>query len=303
MIVGIDEVGRGPLAGPVVACAVQDDPRLGALDWADSKALSPPKRQAFIARFKGLGLAYGLGQCEPAEIDADNILQATFTAMKRAVQALEAQTGQRATYAYVDGNADPGLGIKTETVIKGDAKIPAIGAASILAKEDRDEQMRQLAQDHPAYGFERHSGYGTAVHLQALAEHGACCEHRLSFAPVRKAVVAGRHQRGRAAEELAVGHLEAKGMQVVARNWLGKRGELDIVCDNGLELVIIEVRSRKDAVDPLETLVSRRKWMSICRATDELIYRLRLQERFVRFDVIAVRGEELSWLEDAWRPV
>ena len=247
-------------------------------------------------------MPFALGRCEAHEVDALNILEATFVAMRRAVAELEQQCGEQVSLAYVDGNADPKLGRPVKTVIKGDSKVPCIGAASIVAKEDRDATMRQLAERFPTYGFEHHVGYGTARHLAALEQSGACAEHRLSFAPVRKAVVAGRHQRGRQAEDLAVARLESAGLNVVARNWRGRRGELDVVCDNGLELVVVEVRSRKDAIDPLETLVKRSKWASIERATEELLYRLRLEGRFVRFDVIAVRGEELAWLEDAWRP-
>ena len=295
-------MGRGPLAGPVVACAVVDDPQLAAMAWADSKALNATKRQAFIQALEQRGVPYALGRCDAGEVDALNILQATFEAMRRAVAALELATGASTEHAWVDGNADPGLKCPVTTVIKGDAKVPCIGAASIIAKEARDAEMTQLAGRYRHYGFEHNAGYGTPKHLAALADHGPCLEHRLSFAPVRKAVVHGRHQRGRDAEDRAVVLLESKGLNIVARNWSGRRGELDIVADNGLELVVVEVRSRKDSVDPLETLVSRSKWNSIQRATAELLYRCRLEDRFVRFDVVASKGEELEWLEDAWRP-
>lgn len=302
MIVGIDEVGRGPLAGPVVACALRQDPRLDGLEWADSKALSSEQRQSFLSRLQGLGIPHELGQCDAAEVDALNILQATFLAMRRAVERLERATGERVEHALVDGPHDPGLSCAVTTVVKGDAQVPCIGAASIVAKEARDQQMIALADQFPAYGLDRHKGYGTAEHLEALAQKGPCPEHRLSFAPVRRAVVAGRHQRGRDAEERAVRQLEAAGHEILARNWTGRRGELDVVADNGLELVVVEVRSRSDQVDPLETLVSRSKWTSIRRATDEFLYRSRLEERFVRFDVVGVRGDQLEWVEDAWRP-
>jgi ribonuclease HII len=302
MIVGVDEVGRGPLAGPVVACAVFDDPVLKSMPWGDSKALSASKRRHFIEQLQGHEVPYALGQCEAHEVDALNVLQATFEAMRRAVDGLEAMVGTQVTMAYVDGNADPGLGRPVETVIKGDARMPCIGAASIVAKEHRDALMRQLDTAYSGYGFASNAGYGTRQHLEGLAERGPCCEHRLSFAPVRQAVVAGRHRRGRAAEDLAVARLEEAGLTVLARNWSGRRGELDVVCDNGLELVVVEVRSRRDHVDPLETLVARSKWMKIRRTTEELLYRLRLDDRFVRFDVMAVQGEDVAWLEDAWRP-
>jgi len=264
--------------------------------------MSAAQRQRFIAQADEAGLAYGIGRCESSEVDAHNILEATFEAMRRALAELEAKLGRRATQVLVDGNADPKLGRPTETVIGGDAKRPAIGAASIVAKEHRDAWMTELAQRYPAYGFERHSGYPTKAHLAALAERGACPEHRLSFGPVRQAVVAGRHDRGREAEDAAARRLEAEGLQVVARNWSGLGGELDLVCDNGLELVVVEVRSRNDHVDPLETLVSSAKWGRIRRTTEELLYRMRLEDRFVRFDVVAVQGDQVAWLEDAWRP-
>ena len=302
MIVGIDEVGRGPLAGPVVACAVLDDERLAGLDWADSKALTGPKRQRFIGQLDACGIPYALGQCDAAEVDALNILQATFTAMRRAVAALELKTGKIVEHAFVDGNADPGLRCPVTTVVKGDSKLPCIGAASIVAKEMRDAQMVGLARRYKGYGFERNAGYGTSEHLRALAQDGVCLEHRLSFAPVRQAVIAGRHQRGRRAEDQAVACLEQAGLEIRARNWRGRRGELDIVADTGLELVVVEVRSRRGGVDPLASLVSRSKWASIQRATAEFLYRSRLENRFVRFDVVGVAGDDIEWVEDAWRP-
>ena len=163
--------------------------------------------------------------------------------------------------------------------------------------------MTRLGRRYPSYGFERNSGYPTAEHTAALQAHGTTPEHRLSFAPVRRAVVAGRHHRGREAEDRALAELQLSGLELVARNWEGRRGELDLVLRDGEELAVVEVRSRVDGVDPLASLVSGRKWSHVLRATEELIQRLRLQDMAVRFDVVAVSGETLEWYEDAWRPV
>jgi ribonuclease HII len=286
----------------VVACAVADHPWLATSAWGDSKTITRRRRAEFVRDLGAAGVPFAFGRCAAEEVDSLNILAATLEAMRRALAALEAKIGATAAKVWVDGVSDPKLSRPTELVVKGDAKVACIGAASILAKEERDGFMRRLHERYPAYGFADHSGYGTAQHLAALADQGSCPEHRLSFAPVRQAIIAGRHRRGDDAEEAAADHLQRAGMRILARNWSGRCGELDIVCDNGLELVVVEVRSRADGVDPLETLVGRAKWAKIRKATEELVYRLRLEQRFIRFDVVAVQPEGIRWLEDAWRP-
>ncbi len=181
LLAGVDEAGRGPLAGPVIAAAVILDPRRPIDGLQDSKQLSAARRTALAARIRNEALAWALGRAEAAEIDRLNILQATLLAMQRAVAALE-PAPQR---VQVDGNQAPRLACPVEAVVKGDARIPAIAAASILAKVVRDEEMEGLEAQYPGYGFARHKGYPTRAHIESLERLGPCPQHRLSFAPVR----------------------------------------------------------------------------------------------------------------------
>jgi len=181
LICGVDEVGRGPLAGPVVAAAVILDPRQPIAGLADSKKLSPPRRQALAAQIRQQALAWALGRAEVEEIDRLNILQASLLAMQRAVEALTVVP----ELALVDGNRVPELSCPARAIVGGDASEPAISAASILAKVTRDEEMVALDREYPGYGLAGHKGYPTRLHLQALRELGVSAIHRRSFAPVR----------------------------------------------------------------------------------------------------------------------
>jgi ribonuclease HII len=183
-IVGIDEAGRGPLAGPVVAAAVILDPQRPIVGLQDSKLLSEKKREYLFTLIQEQALAWAVGEASVEEIDHLNILQASLLAMQRAVAALKITP----TKALVDGNRCPDLPCQAEAIIEGDKKIPAISAASIIAKVTRDHEMRRLDKKFPHYGFAQHKGYGTRLHLAALAEHGPSRIHRLSFAPVALAV-------------------------------------------------------------------------------------------------------------------
>lgn len=180
LVCGIDEAGRGPLAGPVVAAAVILDPARPIAGLNDSKKLSALKRESLALEIRAKAIAFCVAGASPEEIDRINILQATFLAMQRAVAGLTVKP-QR---AVVDGNRCPQLPIPVEAVVKGDGKIAAIAAASILAKTVRDHGMLELHAQFPQYGFDRHMGYPTAVHLAALQAHGASPHHRRSFGPV-----------------------------------------------------------------------------------------------------------------------
>lgn len=182
LIAGVDEVGRGPLAGPVVAAAVILDPARPIAGLADSKKLSEARREALAEEIREKALAWALGRCEPQEIDRLNILQASLLAMRRAVLALEPAPA----HALIDGNRCPELPCTAEAIVKGDATEPAISAASILAKVVRDQEMVALDRAFPDYGFAGHKGYPTADHLAALQRVGPCAHHRQSFAPVRR---------------------------------------------------------------------------------------------------------------------
>lgn len=185
-IAGVDEAGRGPLAGPVVVAAVVLGPgRTPVNGLDDSKQLSAERREALYARIVERALAWSVVYVEVDEIDRINIFQATMAGMRRAVEAV----AHAAELARIDGNALPrGLPCPAETLIGGDARDRAIMAASILAKVSRDRHMRELHAQWPQYGFDEHKGYGTPAHLAALAAHGPCPQHRRSFAPVRAAL-------------------------------------------------------------------------------------------------------------------
>lgn len=190
LIAGVDEVGRGPLAGPVVTAAVILDPAYPIVGLADSKRLSPARRERLADEIRARALAWALGRAEVAEIDRLNILQATLLAMQRAVANLTV----RPERVLVDGNRCPALDCPCEAIVKGDATVAAISAASILAKVARDAELGQLHERYPQYGFARHKGYPTAAHLNALWRFGPCPEHRRSFAPVITAMLKSQQE-------------------------------------------------------------------------------------------------------------
>lgn len=184
LIAGVDEAGRGPLAGPVVAAAVILDELKPIRGLKDSKLLTPATRDRLYDEIRAKALCCSVAEASVEEIDTLNILHATMLAMKRAVEGLRLKPGK----VLVDGNRLPVLKVAAEAIVKGDAKVKAISAASILAKVHRDRLCLALHEEHPQYGFDGHKGYATAEHLAALKAHGACVHHRRSFAPVRDAL-------------------------------------------------------------------------------------------------------------------
>ena len=180
LIAGVDEAGRGPLAGPVVAAAVILDDLNPIQGLADSKKLTPLRRERLFDEIQARALCFSIAEASVEEIDRLNILQATMLAMQRAVQGLRLKPAK----VLVDGNRLPKLDVLAEAIVRGDDKEPAISAASILAKVHRDRWCVHYHEQYPAYGFARHKGYGTAEHLAALRQHGACPQHRRSFSPV-----------------------------------------------------------------------------------------------------------------------
>ena len=180
LMAGVDEAGRGPLAGPVVAAAVILDDLRPIIGLADSKKLSAARREKLYDEIRAKALCCSIALATVEEIDTLNILQATLLAMKRAVNGLRLRPNK----VLVDGNRLPAIDILAEAIVKGDALVPSISAASILAKVYRDRWCADYHQQFPQYGFNGHKGYGTAEHLAALREHGACPQHRKSFAPV-----------------------------------------------------------------------------------------------------------------------
>ena len=178
---GVDEAGRGPLAGPVVAAAVILDPRRPIDGLADSKSLGAATRERLYDEICDKALCVAIAEASVAEIDTQNILRATLLAMRRAVERLRLQPRR----VLVDGNQLPALALPMNAIVRGDACVRSISAASILAKVHRDRLCLALHERHPQYGFDRHKGYGSRAHLAALRTHGACAEHRRTFAPVR----------------------------------------------------------------------------------------------------------------------
>jgi len=181
-IAGVDEAGRGPLVGAVVAAAVILDKANPIAGLNDSKKLSAKKREQLAIEIKQRARAWSVSSVEPQVIDEINILQASLLAMKQAVEGLSIT----ADFALIDGNKLPDLACEAEAIVKGDARVAAIAAASILAKVERDQQMLALHNEYPQYEFDRHKGYPTKVHMALLEEHGPCPEHRKTFGPVKR---------------------------------------------------------------------------------------------------------------------
>lgn len=180
-LIGVDEAGRGPLAGPVTAAAVLLDPARPIAGLADSKKLSAPRRAQLALQIREQALAWAVVHVEAEQIDRINILQATFSAMRACVT----QLARPQAVVWVDGNqVPPALPLPGLAIVGGDGRVAAISAASILAKTARDQRMLELHQHYPQYGFDRHAGYPVPLHLAALREHGPCPEHRRSYAPV-----------------------------------------------------------------------------------------------------------------------
>jgi ribonuclease HII len=181
LVCGVDEAGRGPIAGPVYAAAVILDPARRVNGLADSKVLSAERRDVLAGRIKERAIAWAVAQASVDEIDRINILRAALLAMRRAVEALKIQPHE----AWVDGQMCPDLACQARAIVDGDAKHKMISAASILAKTARDAEMRTLHERYPQYGFDQHKGYSTPEHLALLRRHGPCEVHRRSFDPVR----------------------------------------------------------------------------------------------------------------------
>ncbi|MDR1320751.1 MAG: ribonuclease HII [Gracilibacteraceae bacterium] len=249
-VAGVDEAGRGPLAGPVTAgaCVLPPDYDPSALN--DSKKLSAGQRERLNAEIRAGAVSWAVGWADAAEIDSLNILQAAKLAMTRALGALDPPPD----YVLIDGRDRLALAVPQRALIGGDGICASIAAASILAKVERDAYMTRLHQIYPLYGFDRHKGYGTKVHLQALAAHGPCLEHRRSFAPVRLAEAGSlfadappdkeTKDLGTRGESIATEYLRAAGLSILERNYRARGGEIDIIAQDGETLAFIEVKTR-----------------------------------------------------------
>ncbi len=252
-IVGVDEVGRGCLAGPVVAGAVLFPASVRTNEAAlkdlkqvnDSKKIASEKRRAMAEIIKHYALGYSIAEVGPDEIDRVNILQATFMAMRTAVMQLQNQLKCSFDLLLIDGNHSvPGLKFRQQPVIQGDSRSKTIAAASILAKVYRDELMTNLETDFPGYGFAKHKGYGTEVHREAIERLGPCVLHRKTFLGGRERIVDGVQ-----GELLAEKFLQQNRFSILERRWREKMGEIDLVAEDFRGLHFVEVRSRRRKVD------------------------------------------------------
>jgi len=259
-ICGIDEAGRGPLAGPVFAAAVVLSAGIDLPGLGDSKKLTEKARVRLFGEITEKALAYGVASASNEEIDALNILNATFLAMNRAFDKLKVKP----SLTLVDGNRDPKIKGLSRCIVGGDGKSASIAAASILAKVTRDRYMAEMAERHPQYGFEKHKGYGTKLHYERLREHGPSEIHRQTFLKKWKAqndskdgaalspgagggdTRAGARQRGKWGEKLALDYLKKKSYKYVAEGYRSHFGEIDLIVKNAEHLVFVEVKLRKN---------------------------------------------------------
>ena len=251
LLCGVDEAGRGPLAGPVVAAAIVLPENVAPGTYYDSKRLSPKAREQAYERAIGEAVAIGVGIVDHHFIDQYNILQATLLAMKKAILELKIEPD----LVIVDGAAVPELPFSQRKINHGDALSQSIGAASIIAKVVRDRLMRKYGEWYPLYGFSKHMGYGTKEHLLAIHQYGPCPIHRLTFAPIKdmvglqetriKSSTDPRKGVGQDGENFAISYLEALGYVCLERNWRVRLGEVDAVMKDGDTLVIVEVRTRR----------------------------------------------------------
>jgi ribonuclease HII len=308
-IAGVDEVGRGPLAGPVVAAAVilPAEPDLRGLD--DSKRLSPARREALSEEIRQHALAVGLGVVDPEEIDRTGIGQATMRAMREAIWGL----ALRPDRILIDGNQLPGSGSPEIAFVDGDARSLSIAAASVIAKVERDRMMAAFDRRYPGYGFHRNKGYGSDAHLNALRSLGPCPIHRRSFAPVGGGpetpdpAAENRDGTGRRGEEVAARLLERKGYTIAARNYRGGGGEIDLVVTKGDAIAFVEVKAAETGkgLSTPEARVDGGKRLRLARAASAYLRDMEPGDLAPRFDVVVVRlgerGDAAEHFEGAFR--
>ncbi|MFH1680814.1 MAG: ribonuclease HII, partial [Candidatus Eisenbacteria bacterium] len=293
-IAGVDEAGRGPLAGPVVAAAVRLHPERVPPGLDDSKKLSPEARARLFSSILRSAEDVGIGLVTEEGVDRWNVREAAREAMIRAARALV----EPADWVLVDGiRLDP-FPFRQVAVIGGDRLVPSIAAASIVAKVVRDRLMSAYSRLFPLYGFDRHKGYPTGEHARAIAAHGPSLIHRRTFhVPIcsegatgeEGAGKADRRRTGERGEETAARHLEGRGYRIRARNYRTRRGEIDLVAERGREIVFVEVRFRRSEAYgvPAET-VDGRKRLRIARAAAAYLVEHGLTERPCRFDLVAL---------------
>ena len=316
-IAGIDEAGRGPLAGPVVAAAVVLNPSTTFLaELGDSKKLSEKKRDLLFELIQQEAISVGVSVVSPADIDDLNILQATLLGMRNAFARAEREQDRNILGAIVDGNQRVMLPqrVVQHTLVGGDAKCPSVMAASIIAKVTRDRLMQKADIDYPVYGFAQHKGYGTKAHLMALKAHGPCELHRKSFRPVKEALIQNEGcfsmptttDVGRTGEDEASKFLKSQGVNILEKNYKMARGEIDLIGMDQDTLCFVEVKTlRKSGIKPAHHQVNARKQKNIIRAAESYLQRhQRYRDHSCRFDVISVEGPsdhpQIQWHQAAF---
>ena len=305
IICGVDEAGRGPLAGPVCAAAVIFPPGLVLKDVNDSKKLTEKKREELFDIIREKALAYNIAWASVEEIEEINILNAAMLAMKRAVEGLSVEPD----FVIVDGNKKPPIDIPCEAVIKGDALSQSIAAASILAKVSRDRLMLELAPEYPEYCFEKHKGYGTKLHRERLLEYGPCKLHRPSFLkkifdPSPKKTRTSKRKKGDLGEDIALEMYLKDGYELVARNYSSPYGEIDIILKKDDVIVFSEVKTRDiSAITRPSDSVGIKKRKKIL-STAEAFMSENNSELQPRFDIVEVvlgdAGKSVELIENAF---
>jgi len=296
-ICGIDEAGRGPLAGPVVAGAVVLPKGCPLLYINDSKKLSAAKREELFPEIMREAVSTGIGVVSPGRIDEINILQATYEAMRQAVSKLSVVPD----VLLNDAVRIPGLPMRQVPIIGGDGKSISIGAASILAKVTRDRMMLEYDQIFPEYGFAAHKGYGSPEHIRALHEYGPCPIHRRTFIGNFLAPSAAR-DIGAATEDSAADYLIEQGMHILARNYRSTFGEIDLIAEEEGTIVFVEVKFRRNENfgAPEEAVDSRKQHRIRITAEQYLKERNLPEDTPCRFDVIGILGREVRHTKDAF---
>ncbi len=306
LLCGVDEAGRGPLAGDVYAAAVILPKEYDLEGLNDSKKLTPKKREKLFDEIQAQAVCFSIAKATVAEIEEMNILNAAMLAMRRAVAGLSLTPG----LVLVDGNRDPELGLPTRLIVSGDAASASIAAASILAKVARDRSMEELAREYPQYQFEKHKGYGTALHYAMLDRYGESPAHRHSF--LKKYYQAKEHPElvkkplGAQGEDFAADWLAQNGYEILARQYHTLRGEVDLIARNRDALCFVEVKTRsKPQTEPARAAVGKAKQKKVGLAALDYLEQ-HPDSLPVRFDVAEVRGKggqfTMEYLENAFAP-
>lgn len=299
LVAGIDEAGRGPLAGPVVAACVILDPQNIPEGVDDSKKLSEKKREELFDVIMQKALSVSVGIVDHTEIDRINILNATLEAMNTALDNAELEPD----FVIVDGNKTPRQADNIRAIVKGDAKSATIACASIIAKVTRDRMMYALHEKYPEYGFDKHKGYGTAEHIDAILTHGMSDVHRRSFCTkLRRREASGTNMRSRgdSAEELAVGYVTSLGYSILERNYSCKCGEIDIIALDKGTTVFIEVKgSKNERFGTAQSHVTSSKIKKLRKSIEYYMLVNNITGK-IRCDVAAINNGEVTYIKNAF---